>query len=40
MPGFAIPAIQISRRSPGQRISESDSVLVKLLRIVHFLRGC
>lgn len=37
MPGFEIPAIQVSRRS-NQRRAETDSALHKLLRVVAFLR--
>lgn len=37
MPGFELPAIQISRRS-NRRDAETDSPLQKLLRIVQFLR--
>lgn len=39
MPGYNIPAIQISRRSHGQRLSENDSALLKLLRILELLRS-
>jgi hypothetical protein len=38
MPGFEIPAIQISRRS-NHRNLETDSALQKLLRIIEFLRS-
>ncbi len=38
MPGFEIPAIQISRRS-NHRNPETDSTLQKLLRIIEFLRS-
>lgn len=38
MPGFEIPAIQISRRS-NHRNAETDSALQKLLRIIEFLRS-
>lgn len=37
MPGFNLPAIQISRRS-NHRNAETDTPLMKLLRIVEFLR--
>jgi hypothetical protein len=37
MPGFERPAIQISRRS-NHRNAETDSPLMKLLRIIDFLR--
>jgi hypothetical protein len=38
MPGFELPAIQISRRS-NRRNAETDSALQKLLRIITFLRS-
>lgn len=38
MPGFDRPAIQISRRS-NRRDAETDSALLKLIRIVEFLRS-
>jgi len=38
MPGFDRPAIQISRRS-NRRDPETDSALLKLIRIVEFLRS-
>jgi hypothetical protein len=38
MPGFEIPAIQVSRRS-NHRNAETDSALQKLLRIIEFLRS-
>jgi hypothetical protein len=38
MPGFEVPAIQVSRRS-NRRNAETDSALEKLLRVVEFLRG-
>jgi hypothetical protein len=38
MPGFEIPAIQMSRRS-NHRNAETDSALQKLLRVVEFLRS-
>lgn len=37
MPGFNIPAIQVSRRS-NRRNSDTDSPLQKLLRVIEFLR--
>ncbi len=37
MPGFGIPAIQVSRRS-NRRNAETDSALQKLLRVIDFLR--
>ncbi len=37
MPGFGLPAIQVSRRS-NHRNTETDSALQKLLRIAEFLR--
>jgi hypothetical protein len=37
MPGFELPAIQVSRRS-NRRSAETDSALQKLLRIAEFLR--
>ena len=37
MPGFELPAIQVSRRS-NHRNAETDSGLQKLLRIAEFLR--
>lgn len=37
MPGFELPAIQVSRRS-NHRNAETDSALQKLLRIAEFLR--
>ncbi len=37
MPGFEVPAIQISRKS-NRRNAETDSALRKLLRIIEFLR--
>ncbi len=37
MPGFELPAIQISRRS-NHRNAETDSALQKLLRVLEFLR--
>jgi hypothetical protein len=36
-PGYALPAIQVSRRS-NRRSAETDSALAKLLRVVEFLR--
>lgn len=36
--GFDIPAIQVSRRS-NRRNSETDSALLKLLRVIEFLRS-
>lgn len=38
MPGFNLPAIQVSRRS-NHRNATSDSALHKLLRIIEFLRS-
>lgn len=38
MPGFDLPAIQVSRRS-NHRNKQSDSALQKLLRIVDFLES-
>jgi hypothetical protein len=38
MPGFELPAIQVSRRSK-RRNAETDSALQKLLRIAEFLRA-
>lgn len=38
MPGFDLPAIQISRRS-NHRNADTDSALRKLLRILDFLRS-
>jgi len=38
MPGFELPAIQVSRRSNHRR-AETDSALQKLLRILEFLRS-
>ena len=37
MPGFQLPAIQVSRRS-NRRNAETDTALCKLLRVVEFLR--
>jgi hypothetical protein len=37
MPGFDLPAIQVSRRS-NRRNPQTDSALAKLLRILEFLR--
>jgi hypothetical protein len=37
MPGFEVPAIQVSRRS-SRRNAEIDTPLQKLLRIIEFLR--
>jgi hypothetical protein len=37
MPGFDLPAIQISRRS-NRRNADTDSALTKLLRVSEFLR--
>ena len=38
MPGFELPAIQVSRRS-NRRNSETDTALQKLLRVIEFLRS-
>jgi hypothetical protein len=38
MPGFDLPAIQVSRRS-NHRDAQSDSALQKLLRVVAFLES-
>jgi len=38
MPGFDLPAIQISRRS-NRRNADTDSALRKLLRVLDFLRS-
>lgn len=38
MPGFDLPALQISRRS-NRRNTETDSALRKLLRVLDFLRS-
>jgi hypothetical protein len=38
MPGFDLPAIQVSRRS-NRRNADTDSALHKLLRIINFLRS-
>lgn len=38
MPGFELPAIQVSRRS-NRRDAETDSALRKLLRIIDFLKS-
>lgn len=38
MPGFELPAIQVSRRS-NRRNSETDTALQKLLRVLEFLRS-
>jgi hypothetical protein len=38
MPGFDLPAIQVSRRS-NHRNAETDSPLCKLLRIIDFLKS-
>lgn len=38
MPGFELPAIQISRRS-NRRNAETDTALQKLLRVLEFLRS-
>ena len=38
MPGFEIPALQVSRRSPRWN-SETDTALCKLLRVIEFLRS-
>jgi hypothetical protein len=37
MPGFELPAIQVSRRS-NHRNGETDSPLMKLLRVIEFVR--
>lgn len=38
MPGFAVPGIQVSRRSNGWS-SLTDTAALKLLRVLEFLRG-
>jgi hypothetical protein len=38
MPGFSLPAIQVSRRSNRRQIA-TDTALHKLLRVVEFLRS-
>lgn len=38
MPGFAIAAIQVSRRS-NRRDAATDTALLKLLRVIDFLRS-
>jgi hypothetical protein len=37
MPGFELPAIQVSRRS-NRRNAQTDTALTKLLRIIEFLQ--
>jgi hypothetical protein len=38
MPGFKVPAIQVSRRS-NHRKADTDSALLKTMRVIEFLRS-